>query len=164
MSDHTEDVGKYSKKRAINRERQDQAEMSQEDISQYMMKAFDQRFPVTIQLRNHTNENFKNNSNNQQRKSTTVQPFQKDNHGNFEKSRHANGIDNKSKDNQQINDGNKKRVVYKKAVAPMGKINKIAKKMTQQGKQEIQQVHRMLQGMDDSMSQTISDESLSRHI
>lgn len=54
LSDHTEDVGKYSKKRAINRERQDQPEMSQEAISQYLLKAFDQRFPVTIQLRNHT--------------------------------------------------------------------------------------------------------------
>lgn len=48
LSDHIEDVGKYSKKRVINRERQDQPEMSQEDISQYLMKAFDQRFPVTI--------------------------------------------------------------------------------------------------------------------
>lgn len=54
LSDHTEDVDKYSKKWAINRERQDQVEMSQEIISQYLMKAFDQRFPVTIQLRNHT--------------------------------------------------------------------------------------------------------------
>mgnify|MGYP004596632443 CR=1 FL=1 len=54
LSDHTEDVDKYSKKWAINRERQDQAEMSQEAISQYLMRAFDQRFPVTIQLRNHT--------------------------------------------------------------------------------------------------------------
>lgn len=51
---HTEDVGKYSKKRAINRERQDQVEMLQEAISQYLIKAFDQRVPVIIQLRNHT--------------------------------------------------------------------------------------------------------------
>ena len=36
--------------------------------------------------------------------------------------------------------------------------------MTQQGKQEIKQMHRMLEEMDDSMSQSISDESLSRHI
>ncbi|MGK4144946.1 hypothetical protein AB0X56_06755 [Weissella paramesenteroides] len=54
LSDHTEDVGKYSKKQAIDRNRQDQVEMSQEAISQYLLKAFDQRFPVTIQLRNHT--------------------------------------------------------------------------------------------------------------
>lgn len=46
----------------------------------------------------------------------------------------------------------------------MGKMNKIAKKMTQQSKQEVQQMHRMLQDMDDSMSQNVSDETLSRHI
>lgn len=32
LSDHTKDVGKYSKKRVIDRERQDQVEMSQEAI------------------------------------------------------------------------------------------------------------------------------------
>ncbi|APS41758.1 hypothetical protein FOL01_0899 [Weissella jogaejeotgali] len=110
------------------------------------------------------NENFKENPNDQQRKIATDQPFQKDKRGNFEKIRHANGIDNESKNNQQKNDGNKKRMVHDKAVAPMGKMNKIAKKMTQQGKQEIKQMHRMLEEMDDSMSQSISDESLSRHI
>lgn len=56
LSDHTEDVGKYSKNRMNNRMRQDHEEMSEEAISQYLMKAFDQHFPVTIQLRNHNTE------------------------------------------------------------------------------------------------------------
>ncbi|MGK4063516.1 MobP2 family relaxase [Weissella paramesenteroides] len=110
------------------------------------------------------NENFKDDPNGQQRKSATDQPFKKDKHGNFEKIRHANGIDNEPKNNQPKNDGNKKRMMHKKEVAPMGKMNKIAKKLPQQGKQEIKQMHRMLQDMDDSMSQNISDESLYRHI
>lgn len=58
----------------------------------------------------------------------------------------------------------KNQPAHKKIVAPMGKMNKIAKKMTQQSKQEVQQMHRMLQDMDDSMSQNVSDESSSRHI
>ena len=65
------------------------------------------------------NENFKDDSNNQQGKSATDQPFKKDKHGNFEKIRHANCIDNESKNNQQKKDGNKKRMVHKKAVVPM---------------------------------------------
>ncbi|SCB75427.1 hypothetical protein [Weissella bombi] len=56
LSDHTEDVGKYSKNRTNNRKRQDHEEMSEETISQYLMKAFDQHFTVTIQLRNHDTE------------------------------------------------------------------------------------------------------------
>lgn len=56
LSDHTEDVGKYSKNRMDNRTRQDHEEMSEEDISQYLIKAFDQQISVTIQLKNHNDE------------------------------------------------------------------------------------------------------------
>lgn len=69
-----------------------------------------------------------------------------------------------SLDIQQNKAKKKKQPAHKKVVAPMGKMNKIAKKMTQQSKQEVQQMHRMLQDMDDSMSQNVSDETLSRHI
>lgn len=110
------------------------------------------------------NENFKEPANDQQIKNKTDHPFQKNKDGNFEKVRQANGVDNESKDSQQNKDKKKKQPAHKKAVAPMGKMNKIAKKMTQQSKQEVQQMHRMLQDMDDSMSQNVSDESLSRHI
>lgn len=56
LSDHTEDVGKYSKNRLDNVKRQDYEEMSEKAISQYLLKAFDQHFRVTIQLRNHNKE------------------------------------------------------------------------------------------------------------
>lgn len=46
----------------------------------------------------------------------------------------------------------------------MGKLNRIAKRMTKQRRQELQQMHRMMQDMDSSKTQNISDESLSRHI
>ena len=36
--------------------RQDKQEMTQEAIGRYLMKAFDQYFPVTLQLRNHNDE------------------------------------------------------------------------------------------------------------
>lgn len=46
----------------------------------------------------------------------------------------------------------------------MGKLNKIAKRMTKQSRQELQQMHRMIQDMDKSMTQNVSDESLSQYI
>lgn len=46
----------------------------------------------------------------------------------------------------------------------MGKLNRIAKRMTKQSRQELQQMHRMMQDMDRSMTQNVGDESLSRHI
>lgn len=113
------------------------------------------------------NENFKEPTNDQQIKNKTDRSFQKNKDGNFEKIRQANGVDrkgNESKDIQQNKAKKKNQPAHKKVVAPMGKMNKIAKKMTQQSKQEVQQMHRMLQDMDDSMSQNVSDESLSRHI
>lgn len=48
--------------------------------------------------------------------------------------------------------------------APVGKLNKIAKRMTKQSRQEIQQMHRMLQDTMVDQSQNVSDESLSRHL
>ncbi|RZQ58128.1 hypothetical protein [Weissella paramesenteroides] len=56
LSDHTADVASYSNNRAKNIARQDQQEMTQEAIGRYLMKAFDQHFPVTLQLRNHNDE------------------------------------------------------------------------------------------------------------
>ncbi|MFH7316264.1 hypothetical protein ACHWP0_07715 [Weissella cibaria] len=54
LSDHTEDVGKYTKQRESARHRQDKAEMSIEVISRELLLAYDKRKPVTLQLRNHT--------------------------------------------------------------------------------------------------------------
>ena len=48
--------------------------------------------------------------------------------------------------------------------APVGKLNKIAKRMTKQSRQELQQMHRMLQDTMTEQSQNVSDESLSRHL
>ncbi|MDF8369687.1 IS110 family transposase [Weissella paramesenteroides] len=48
--------------------------------------------------------------------------------------------------------------------APLGKLNKIAKRMTKQSRQEMQQVERMLQETMAEQSQDISDESLTRHL
>lgn len=56
LSDHTEDVAKYSEQRQMRNQRQDHVEMSEEAISRYLLKAFDQHFRVTIQLRNHNTE------------------------------------------------------------------------------------------------------------
>ena len=88
----------------------------------------------------------------------TKQPFQKAKRGNFEKIRHANGIDNNRQKDM------KKPTVHQKPLAPMGKLNRIAKRMTKQSRQELQQMHHMMQDMDSSKRQNISDESLSRHI
>ena len=74
------------------------------------------------------NKNFKDDTNDQQRKSATDQPFQKDKHGNFEKIRHANGVDN---DHQK---DVKKPMVHQKSLAPIGKLNRIAKRMTKQSR------------------------------
>ncbi len=49
-------------------------------------------------------------------------------------------------------------------VAPLGKLNKIAKQMTKQSRQEVQQVERMLQETMVEQSQKVSEESLSRHL
>lgn len=46
----------------------------------------------------------------------------------------------------------------------MGKLNKIAKRMTKQSRKEVQQMSRMVQDMDSSITQRVSDESLSHHI
>jgi hypothetical protein len=86
------------------------------------------------------------------------QPFQKAKKGNFEKIRHANGIDN---DHQK---DMKKPTIHQKPLAPIGKLNRIAKRMTKQSRQELQQVHRMMLDMDSSRTQNVSDESLSRHV
>ena len=48
--------------------------------------------------------------------------------------------------------------------APLGKLNKIAKRMTKQSRQEMQQVERMLQETMAEQSQDVSDESLTRHL
>lgn len=56
LSDHTEDVAKYSEKRQTGNQRQDHVGMSEEAISQYLLKASDQHFRVTIQLCNHNKE------------------------------------------------------------------------------------------------------------
>ena len=54
LSDHTEDVGKYTEQRNTDRHRQDKSEMPIEVISEKLLLAYDKRQPVTIQLRNHT--------------------------------------------------------------------------------------------------------------
>lgn len=54
LSDHTEDVGKYTGQREIERQRQDKTEMTIEVISEKLLLAYDKHVPVTIQLRNHT--------------------------------------------------------------------------------------------------------------
>lgn len=56
LRDHTENVAKYSEQRQARNQRQDYVEMSEEAISEYLLKAFDQHFRVTIQLRNHNKE------------------------------------------------------------------------------------------------------------
>lgn len=48
--------------------------------------------------------------------------------------------------------------------APLGKLNKIAKRMTKQSRQEMQQVERMLQETMAEQSQDVSDESLAHHL
>lgn len=101
------------------------------------------------------NETFKEA---QPESEATKQPFQKAKKGNFEKIRHANGIGN---DHQK---DMKKPTVHQKPLAPMGKLNRIAKRMTKQSRQEMQQMHRMMQDMDNSRTQNVSDESLLRHI
>lgn len=55
LRDHTENVAKYSQQRQRNSQRQDHVEMSEKTISQHLMKAFDQWFSVTTQLKNHDN-------------------------------------------------------------------------------------------------------------
>ena len=101
------------------------------------------------------NETFKEK---QPENDATKQPFQKAKQGNFEKIRHANGIDN---DHQK---DMKKPTVHQQSLAPMGKLNRIAKRMTKQSHQELQQMYRMMQDMDSSRAQNVSDESLSSHI
>ncbi|MGV3185352.1 MobP2 family relaxase [Weissella paramesenteroides] len=86
------------------------------------------------------------------------QSFQKAKKGNFEKIRRANGIDN---DHQK---DIKKPTIHQKPLAPMGKLNRIAKRMTKQSRQELQQMHRMMQDMDSSITQNVSDQSLSSYI
>lgn len=54
LSDHTEDVSKYSKKRCDEAERADLREMTPVAISECLLEAYAQHRPVTIQLRNHT--------------------------------------------------------------------------------------------------------------
>lgn len=54
LSDHTEDVSKYSEKRRDAAERADLQEMSPVAISECLLEAYAQHQPVTIQLRNHT--------------------------------------------------------------------------------------------------------------
>lgn len=54
LSDHTEDVSKYSKKRRDEAERADLQEMTPVAISECLLEAYAQHRPVTIQLRNHT--------------------------------------------------------------------------------------------------------------
>lgn len=54
LSDHTEDVGNYTRQRERERQRQDKTEMTIEAISEKLLLAYDKCLPVTIQLRNHT--------------------------------------------------------------------------------------------------------------
>lgn len=54
LSDHTEDVSKYSKQRRDEAERADLQEMTPVAISECLLEAYAQHRPVTIQLRNHT--------------------------------------------------------------------------------------------------------------
>lgn len=51
LSDHTEDVSKYSKKRRDEAERADLREMTPVAISECLLEAYAQHRPVTIQLR-----------------------------------------------------------------------------------------------------------------
>lgn len=78
--------------------------------------------------------------------------FHKQAKGNFEKVKQRNEQPENSK------------MVAQYKPAPVGKLNKIAKRMTKQSRQEIQQMHRMLQDTMVDQSQNVSDESLSRHL
>jgi 2C-methyl-D-erythritol 2,4-cyclodiphosphate synthase len=73
----------------------------------------------------------------------------------------ANGNFEKAKQKQQP--AEKPQLKQHKA-APLGKLNKIAKRMTKQSRQEMQQVERMLQETMAEQSQDVSDESLTRHL
>lgn len=60
LSDHTEDVGKYTEQRNTDCHPQDKTEMSIEVISEKLLLEYDKRQPVTIQLRNHTDTGLSN--------------------------------------------------------------------------------------------------------
>ena len=91
------------------------------------------------------NEQFKPGSNPNDDK------FHKQVNGNFEKTK---------RNKQQVD---KPQPKQHKAV-PLGKLNKIAKRMTKQSRQEMQLVERMLQETMAEQSQDVGDESLSRHL
>ena len=71
--------------------------------------------------------------------------FHKQAKGNFEKVKQRNEQPENSK------------MVAQYKPAPVGKLNKIAKRMTKQSRQEIQQMHRMLQDTMTDQSQNVSD-------
>lgn len=85
---------------------------------------------------------------------------QKINDGKFHKQAKGNFEKVKQRNDQPENP----KMVTPHKPAPVGKLNKIAKRMTKQSRQEIQQMHRMLQDTMVDQSQNVSDESLSRHL
>ena len=85
---------------------------------------------------------------------------QKINDGKFHKQAKGNFEKVKQRNEQPENP----KMVTQHIPAPVGKLNKIAKRMTKQSRQEIQQMHRMLQDTMVDQSQNVSDESLSRHL
>lgn len=91
------------------------------------------------------NEQFKPGSNQNDDK------FHKQANGNFEKAKQKQQPSKKPQPKQH-------------KTAPLGKLNKIAKRMTKQSRQEMQQVERMLQETMAEQSQDVSDESLTRHL
>lgn len=91
------------------------------------------------------NEQFKPGSNQNDDK------FHKQANGNFEKAKQKQQPLKKPQPKQH-------------KTAPLGKLNKIAKRMTKQSRQEMQQVERMLQETMAEQSQDVSDESLTRHL
>ncbi|WP_165498725.1 MobP2 family relaxase [Weissella paramesenteroides] len=91
------------------------------------------------------NEQFKPGSNQNDDK------FHKQANGNFEKAKQKQQPAEKPQPKQH-------------KAAPLGKLNKIAKRMTKQSRQEMQQVERMLQETMAEQSQDVSDESLAHHL
>ena len=85
---------------------------------------------------------------------------QKINDGKFHKQAKGNFEKVKQRHEQPKNS----KMVTQHKTAPVGKLNKIAKRMTKQSRQEIQQMHRMLQDTMLDQAQSISDESLFRHL
>jgi len=82
--------------------------------------------------------------------------FHKDKQGNFENIRRAHGIGTQPKE---------KPATMQSTPANLKKLNRLAKQMMQGSKAELQRARKMAQEVEqDSHSQSVSDESLSRHL